>query len=115
MPDFTIFEFDSSPFQPLRDELAGEPLLSTDRVVDGRLPVPTGPGLGIDVNEDVFAEYPYEIDTTISLDGLVANHEKVFEYADPSWRRVRRASSSRSAGSVTSSRTMAFTDGKRPR
>lgn len=31
-----------------------------------------------------------ELDPTISLDGLVPNHERVFEYTEPSWRRVRR-------------------------
>lgn len=31
-----------------------------------------------------------ELTPTFSLDGLVPNHERVFEYADPSWRRERR-------------------------
>ena len=66
MKDFTVFEFDSSPHQPLRDELPTDPLLSTERVVDGAIPVPDGPGLGVDIDEEVLAGYPYVLDENIA-------------------------------------------------
>ena len=66
MPDFTLFEWDSSPVQPLRDTLPTEPLFSTERVEDGCIPVPNGPGLGVEIREEVFAEHPYELDETIA-------------------------------------------------
>ncbi len=66
IPNFTIFEYDSTPVQPLRDELLPEPILSPAYVRDGRLPVPTGPGLGVEVDEAVFEEYPYHLDERIA-------------------------------------------------
>ena len=66
MPDFTLFEYDSSPYQPLRDDLPTTAVLSVDRVSDGRLPVPSGPGLGVEIDEDVFARHPYELDEGIA-------------------------------------------------
>ena len=66
MPGFTIFEFDSSPWQPLRDELPAEPLFAADQVADGCLPVPTGPGLGVEIREELLAEYSYELDESIA-------------------------------------------------
>ena len=66
MPNFSIFEFDSSPWQPLRDELPTEELFSAEQVVDGAISVPTGPGLGIDIREDLLAEFPYELDESIA-------------------------------------------------
>ena len=36
-----------------------EAVPGTPRVIDGYLPLPTGPGLGVDVNEAVMAEHPY--------------------------------------------------------
>jgi L-alanine-DL-glutamate epimerase-like enolase superfamily enzyme len=66
IPKFDIFEFDSTPVQPLRDLLPTEPLLSVERVVDGCIPVPAGPGLGVEINEEVFKEYPYHLDESIA-------------------------------------------------
>jgi len=58
--NFTVLEYDSVSYQPLRDELLKTPIVSLDRVKDGCLEVPKGPGLGIDVDESVFAKYPYK-------------------------------------------------------
>jgi galactonate dehydratase len=52
-PNFFILEYhpdDSSP----RKDLLKEPLM----VKDGYLPLPTKPGLGIELNEEAFAKYP---------------------------------------------------------
>jgi L-alanine-DL-glutamate epimerase-like enolase superfamily enzyme len=66
IPKFDVFEYDSTPVQPLRDLLPTEPLLAVERVVDGCIPVPTGPGLGVEINEAVFAEYPHHLDESIA-------------------------------------------------
>jgi D-galactarolactone cycloisomerase len=66
IPNFTVFEYDSSPIQPLRDELPTDPMFAVDRVVDGCIPVPTGPGLGVEIDESVFEKYPYELDESIA-------------------------------------------------
>lgn len=52
-PDAPLFEYDASP-NPVRDDLlAGQlPLLA-----DGRVAVPSGPGLGIDVPDEVLERY----------------------------------------------------------
>lgn len=47
-----VVEFDQNP-NPLREELLEERIT----LVDGRLPVPQGPGLGIRINEDVLRKY----------------------------------------------------------
>ena len=47
-----VVEYDRN-HNPLRDDLLSVPI----RVVNGRLPVPQGPGLGIGIREDVLAEY----------------------------------------------------------
>ena len=47
-----IAEFDRNP-NPLRDELLQEPIA----LVDGRLPIPRGPGLGISIDRDALQRY----------------------------------------------------------
>jgi D-galactarolactone cycloisomerase len=47
-----VVEYDRNP-NPLRDDLLKTPI----RPVNGRLSVPQGPGLGIEIREDVLAEY----------------------------------------------------------
>jgi L-alanine-DL-glutamate epimerase-like enolase superfamily enzyme len=64
--DVGHFEYDARAEQPLRDELPGEPLFSNERIVDGCLPVPAGPGLGIEIDEQVLAKYPHQIDPQIA-------------------------------------------------
>ena len=57
---FQRLEMDGEPDQPLRDEVLADPLFRFDRAVDGQFDVPTGPGLGIEVDESALAEYRYE-------------------------------------------------------
>lgn len=61
LPEVMFLEYDgaSDEEQPLRDELLATPILSLDRVEAGSLRVPAGPGLGVEVDESVFARYPY--------------------------------------------------------
>jgi len=47
-----VIEFDRN-YNPLRDDLLEQPI----RCVDGRVEVPTGPGLGITINEEVLRAY----------------------------------------------------------
>ena len=42
---------------PLRDELARPCFADPSRVADGTIPVPDGPGLGIEIDRDVLARY----------------------------------------------------------
>jgi L-alanine-DL-glutamate epimerase-like enolase superfamily enzyme len=64
-------EWDPTPHNPLRDKLLTNPI----KVVDGKLMVPTGPGLGTDINWNVLKELPF------STGEEIAGHGK---------RRVRR-------------------------
>jgi L-alanine-DL-glutamate epimerase-like enolase superfamily enzyme len=64
--DPTYFEYDARPDQPLRDRVAAGAPFAVDTVADGVLPIPNAPGLGIEVDEDVFAAFPYVIDTAIA-------------------------------------------------
>ncbi|MGH8714673.1 MAG: mandelate racemase/muconate lactonizing enzyme family protein [Casimicrobiaceae bacterium] len=55
MPNFITYE--SMIFSsPLRDELATTPVGAVDPT-DGLVPVPTGPGLGIEINHDALEKY----------------------------------------------------------
>ena len=54
-----LMEYDPDPYQPLRDELLVDPIFGMDRIVDGRLQVPPGPGLGIELNESILEAYPF--------------------------------------------------------
>ena len=58
-PTFTVLEYDATPGQPLRDELLKEGLFSPDKIKNGCIAVPEGPGLGIDVDEAVLEKYTY--------------------------------------------------------
>lgn len=49
MPNFLTFECMIFP-NPLRDTLLKEPVGSKDTLVDGALPLPRGPGLGVELN-----------------------------------------------------------------
>lgn len=65
-PDATFFEYDGRAHQPLRDETDPSAPFALDKVVDGALAIPNLPGLGVEVDESVFARYPYEIDQQIA-------------------------------------------------
>lgn len=54
-----LLEYDPDPYQPLRDELLVDPIFGMDRVENGRMAVPSGPGLGIEIDESVLEAYPY--------------------------------------------------------
>jgi galactonate dehydratase len=41
---------------PLRDDITRSPVAARDGLIDGRLPVPTGPGLGIEIDEAALAK-----------------------------------------------------------
>jgi galactonate dehydratase len=56
MPAFVSFEC-MCVGNPLRDALATEAVGSGSQLVDGRLPVPTGPGLGITIDMDAVDRY----------------------------------------------------------
>lgn len=64
--DPTYFEYDARPEQPLRDQVAIGAPFALDKVADGTLSIPNGPGLGIEVDERAFAAFPYEIDAAIA-------------------------------------------------
>ena len=52
-----LIEYDLDPHQPLVDDLAPE--LGLAAIRDGRLAPPAGPGLGVDVPDDIESRYPY--------------------------------------------------------
>jgi len=54
-----LIEFDVYPDLPVRDELLRDPVFALDRIEGGMIKVPTGPGLGIDIDETAFARFPY--------------------------------------------------------
>ena len=55
-----LLEYDPDPYQPLRDELLVDPIFGMGRVENGHMAVPTGPGLGIRIDESILEAYPYE-------------------------------------------------------
>lgn len=63
-----FLEYDSSPYQPLRDELLKDPVFSLDRINDGCLQIPQGPGLGIKIDETCFEKYAYKSGSKIYPD-----------------------------------------------
>jgi len=54
IPNFLITEYFVN-FQPRGDEISVQPFV----VRDGSIDLPTGPGLGLELREDVMARYPY--------------------------------------------------------
>ena len=56
MPAFTSFEC-MFIANPLRDELTTVPVGAASSLVEGRLAVPQGPGLGVEINWDAVARY----------------------------------------------------------
>lgn len=55
-----IMEYDIDVYQPVLREILHDNLFGMDRIKDGTIAVPDGPGLGIDVDESSFARFPYE-------------------------------------------------------
>lgn len=54
IPNFLILEYIPDD-RPIRGELLKQPLV----VQDGYLPLPTGPGWGVELNEEAFERYPF--------------------------------------------------------
>jgi L-alanine-DL-glutamate epimerase-like enolase superfamily enzyme len=52
-----LIEYDLDPVQPLVDELA--PQLSLSGIAGGRLAPPSGPGLGVEIPDDLEQRFPY--------------------------------------------------------
>jgi L-alanine-DL-glutamate epimerase-like enolase superfamily enzyme len=55
----SLIEYDIDPQQPIRDRLARGGALGFETIEGGVLRVPTGPGLGIELDETLFESFPY--------------------------------------------------------
>lgn len=66
LPELRYLEYDARDNQPLRDELAEGAPFALSSVSDGCMPVPTGPGLGVEIREAVLEEYPHVIDEELA-------------------------------------------------
>jgi len=62
LPEAPLFEYDARSYQPLRDDLVDTAPFAPSQLVEGRVPVPTGRGLGIEIDEAVLTRFPYVID-----------------------------------------------------
>jgi L-alanine-DL-glutamate epimerase-like enolase superfamily enzyme len=60
----SIMEYDIDVYQPVLREILVDNLFAMDRITDGTIAVPKGPGLGIDVDEGSFERFPYEAGRT---------------------------------------------------
>ena len=54
IPNFLIMEYPVS-WEPFANEIARNPL----QVENGAIALPTAPGIGLDLNEEALARYPY--------------------------------------------------------
>jgi L-alanine-DL-glutamate epimerase-like enolase superfamily enzyme len=67
LPETMPLEYDIQPVQPLRDQLLTDGArFGVENLVAGCLAVPTGPGLGIEVDRAALERFPYEIDRAIA-------------------------------------------------
>jgi L-alanine-DL-glutamate epimerase-like enolase superfamily enzyme len=63
-----LFEFDIERDQPMITAIGDNPGLGLTDITDGTLTVPSGPGLGVDVDESELAKHPHvEGDTYAEL------------------------------------------------
>lgn len=53
-----MLEFDSDPYQPMKDSIIVDPLFAFDRIKGGYIQVPNSPGLGIELDERALAKLP---------------------------------------------------------
>ena len=58
--EVAIMEYDIDVYQPVLREILTDNLFGMDRITDGTIAVPHGPGLGIEVDESSFERFPYE-------------------------------------------------------
>ena len=71
IPNFALQEY-TGESEPPKSELLVEPL----ELKDGYLIVPEGPGLGVELNEEAIAKYPFKdkvLETPLGSDGSVAD------------------------------------------
>ena len=71
IPNFALQEY-TGESEPPKSELLVEPI----KLKDGYLIVPEGPGLGIELNEEAIAKYPFKdkvLETPLGIDGSVAD------------------------------------------
>jgi L-alanine-DL-glutamate epimerase-like enolase superfamily enzyme len=54
-----LFEFDIEPDQPMISGIGENPGLALTDIHDGTLTAPSGPGLGVDVDESELAKHPH--------------------------------------------------------
>lgn len=54
-----IMEYDIDPYQPVLSGILTEPIFAMDRISDGMIAVPDGPGLGIEIDEEAITRFPY--------------------------------------------------------
>lgn len=54
-----MIEYDAYPSLPARDDIVRDPILNMKNIEGGAIKVPSGPGLGIDVDESSFANLAY--------------------------------------------------------
>jgi L-alanine-DL-glutamate epimerase-like enolase superfamily enzyme len=63
-----LCEYDIDPHQPMITDIGSNPGLALSDLVDGTITAPTGPGLGVEVDETLLAAHPYvEGDTYAEL------------------------------------------------
>lgn len=65
LPNLWMLEY-AFTFDRVWRGLLKEPLLSPEFITDGQLPLPGGPGLGVHIDEEVWAEYPYQARARVS-------------------------------------------------
>jgi D-galactarolactone cycloisomerase len=65
LPNLWMLEY-AFTFDRVWRGLLKEPVLSPEFITDGHLPLPGGPGLGVRIDEEVWAEYPYQARARVS-------------------------------------------------
>ncbi len=72
--DVALIEYDIYPSLPMRDDIIRDPIFALDRIEDGRIRIPAGAGLGIDIDEAAFSRFPYEAGGTYAE--VFPDHER---------------------------------------
>jgi L-alanine-DL-glutamate epimerase-like enolase superfamily enzyme len=65
LPNLWMLEY-TFTFDRVWRDLLKEPILSPEAIVDGQLPVPNGPGLGVEIDEGAWSRHPYQPRTRVS-------------------------------------------------
>ena len=65
LPNLWMLEY-TFTFDRAWQAVLKEPILSPDNVRDGQLRLPEGPGLGVEVDEEALARYPYQLRGVVS-------------------------------------------------